>query len=691
MDFLLEIGTEELPARFMEPALRQLKELGEAMLTENRIDFEVVKTCGTPRRLVLYVFNIGERQADLVEEVKGPPRRAAFDEEGRPTRAAEGFARSQGVQVADLVVRETPAGEYVFARKLIPGQPTREVLGEQLPRLITRLSFPKPMRWADGELKFARPIRWLLSLLGEEVVEFALDGLKADRFTYGLRFVSKEPITVRTPGEYLEQMRRAFVIVDQEERKKMIWELAQTAAAQAGGKVLPNRELLEEVTHLVEYPTSLVGSFPPRFLRLPPEVIITPMQEHQRYFPVWNDQGKLLPKFIVFCNGPVRDPDLVREGNEKVLRARLQDAEFFYEEDLKTPLADRVEKLKTIVFLEGLGTVYDKVQRLVALSRYLGEALRLTERQREVAERAALLAKADLLTNMVYEFPELQGIMGAEYAAAGGENKGVCQAIREHYHPRFAGDEPPRTKPGAVVALADKIDNLVGCFGLGLEPTGSQDPYALRRQALGICHIAFSQKFDFSLAALIEQAYRAYRDAEFKAPLAAVQEGLSDFFRARLRSLFLDQGYSYDLVDAALGPTHDRFLVVRARLEALAEMRGTPAFDALLTAYTRAANLARHAAGKEVNPALFAEEEERELYRAWQKIKKDVARLVRKMDFRQALQVGASLVEPIDRYFRGVMVMVEDDALRENRLALLQDIAATLGELGDLGKIVRQQ
>ncbi|MDH7576932.1 MAG: glycine--tRNA ligase subunit beta [Bacillota bacterium] len=689
MDFLLEIGTEELPARFMEPALAQLKELGETMLTENRIGFEAVQTYGTPRRLVLYIFKIGECQADLVEVVKGPPRRAAFDEAGRPTRAAEGFARSQGVAVADLIVRATPAGEYVFAEKRVPGRPAREVLSEQLPGLITGLFFPKPMRWADGELKFARPIRWLLSLLGDEVIDFALDGLKADRFSYGMRFFTKKPVRIEKPETYLEQMRRAFVIVDQAVRKKMIWELAQTAAAGAGGKVLLNEELLEEITHLVEYPAPLCGSFSPRFLRLPPEVIITPMQEHQRYFPVWDEQGRLLPKFIVFCNGPVKDPDLVREGNEKVLRARLQDAEFFYEEDLKTPFEARVEKLKTIVFLEGLGSIYDKVERLVALSRYLGKALNLTEKQRAASERAAFLAKADLVTSMVYEFPELQGIMGAEYARAGGEKKDICQAIREHYQPRFAGDTLPRTKPGAVLALADKIDNLVGCFGMGLEPTGSQDPYALRRQALGICHITLAYKFDFSLADLVAQAYAAYRKPDFKASLSAVQAGLSNFFRARLRNLFLDQGHSYDLVEAALGPAHDRFLAVRARLEALVEMRGTPAFEALLTAYTRAANLARHAGDRKVDPALFTEAEERGLYRAWEKIKKDVVRLARKYDFKQALQAGASLVEPIDHFFGGVMVMVDDQALRENRLALLQDIAVTLGGLGDLGKIVR--
>lgn len=690
MDFLLEIGTEELPARFMEPGLTQMKELGEEMLQANRVSYQIVKTYGTPRRLALYIYKIGAQQTELVEEVKGPPKSVAFDEAGNPTEAALGFARGQGVMVTDLVIRETPVGKYVFARKCYPGRPTREVLAEHIPRLITSLSFPKPMRWADRELKFARPIRWLLSLLDEEIVDFELDGLKSGRITYGARFFVQEPITLQRPEEYFEKLREAFVVVDQTARKKMIWEMAQHTAAQAEGKIQPNQELLKEVTYLLEFPTPFCGSFSVRFLKLPPEVIVTPMQEYQRYFPIWNDRGKLLPKFIGFANGPVADLDLVREGNEKVLRARLQDAEFFYEEDLKTPLEASVEKLKTVVFLEGLGTIYDKVQRLVVLSRYLGSVLKLTENQRLTAERAAFLAKADLATNMVYEFPELQGVVGAEYARVRGERKEVCQAIREHYQPRFSGDEVPETKPGAVVALADKIDNLVGCFALGLGSTGSQDPYALRRQALGICHITLIRKFDFSLSELITQAYRVYGEqVEFKVSLVGVQESLWEFFRIRLRNLFIDQGYAHDIVEAALGPTHDRLSLVRTRLEALAALYDTPEFDALFTAYVRAANLARNTTHIEVDPSLFEEEEEWELYRAWKKIKREVERHVRKEEFQQALLAGAHLSTPVDRFFEGVMVMVEDENLRNNRLALLKDIAITIGQLGNLGKIVR--
>ncbi|MGB9792278.1 MAG: glycine--tRNA ligase subunit beta [Thermacetogeniaceae bacterium] len=689
MDLLLEIGTEELPARLVRSALDQLQESGEEMLKTNRINYQRLRVYSTPRRLVLYAWGIAASQEDLVEEVKGPPKRVAFDEEGKPTKAALGFARSQGVEVTDLVVQQTAAGEYVFARKVVTGRPTREVLSEQIPLLITGLSFPKPMRWGEGDLKFIRPIRWILCLLGEDVVEFELDGIRSGRITYGLRIFTPDAIVIERPEEYFEKLKNALVIVDQEERKAMIWKMAQETAAAVGGVVRPDDDLLEEITNLLEYPTPLCGSFEPRFLKLPVEVIITPMKEHQRYFPVWSKQGRLLPKFIAFANGPVGDKKLVTEGNEKVLRARLRDAEFFYEEDLKTPLEARVERLKGIVFLEGLGTLYDKTERLISLSRYLGDVLKLTPNQRAVAERAAYLAKTDLVTNMVYEFPELQGIMGEAYARASNEKREVGQAIREHYLPRFAGDELPRSKPGAVVSMADKIDSLVGCFALGLEPTGSQDPYALRRQALGICHIVLSHKFDFSLGELIEQAYRNYERAELKLGLSEVKERLGEFFRARLRNLFLDQGYSYDLVEAALGPNHDRIILVHLRLEALAALQGTHEFEPLLTVYTRAANLAKNAGGSEVDPAFFREAEERSLYDAWMRIRREVLRCVNKKDFKNALVAGAALVEPIDRFFANVMVMVEDDVLRNNRLALLKDISVTLGLCGDLGKIVR--
>lgn len=447
--------------------------------------------------------------------------------------------------------------------------------------------------------------------------------------------------------------------------------------------------MLEEITHIVEYPTPLCGSFDARFLKLPPEVVITPMREHQRYFPVWNDNGKLLPKFVAFANGPVSDRRLITAGNEKVLRARLQDAEFFYNEDLKVPLDAKVDDLKKVVFLEGLGTIYEKTERLVKLSRYLCGVFNLTDNQRQTAERAAHLSKADLVSSMVNEFSELQGIMGGAYAQVAGEKKELCLAIREHYQPRFAGDEVPSTKPGAVVALADKIDNLVGCFGLGLEPSGSQDPYALRRQALGICNIALDHNLVFSLDELIAESYRNFTGITFKVDLAEVQDHLGEFFRARQRSLFIESGFSYDVVESVLTSDHDCIATVHRRLEAVVAVRDLPEFESLMTAYTRASNLAKQATDADVNTALFTDEGERCLYQAWAPVKKEIVKASGREAYKDALIAGAQILGPIDRFFTEVMVMVDDQAVRCNRLALLKDIAATFGALADLSKIVK--
>ena len=688
MDFLLEIGTEELPARFAAGAVTQLEELGGEMLHSNRITYQRLAAFVTPRRLALYVWGVGEQQEDLVDAVKGPSRKAAFDEQGHPTRAAEGFARGQGVAVADLVLQSTSAGEYVFAQKRLTGRSAKQVLSELAPQFISSLSFPRPMRWGDREIKFARPIRWLVCLLDGEVLDFEYDLLHSGRLTYGIRNFSQEPVTLDRPEDYFMKLEQAGVMVDQARRREVIWQQAQEAAAAVGGRVLPNESLLDEVTNLVESPTPICGGFDSRFLNLPPEVVITPMEDHQRYFPVWSQSGQLLPRFLAFANGPV-DQALVQAGNEKVLRARLYDAEFFYQEDMKSPLAQKVEKLQQIVFLEGLGTIYDKTQRLLNLARYLGSQLKLSAGQRQDAERAALLAKADLVTSMVYEFPELQGIMGAAYAAVNQERDEVCRAIREHYQPRYAGDDLPGSKPGAVVAIADKIDNLVGCFSMGMEPTGSQDPYALRRQALGICHIVLAHRCDLSLRALIEQVYTEFSQYQAPVSLEDVTGRLEEFFRARLRNIFMDQGYSFDLVEAALGSDSDRIAAVWRRLQVLQTQRHTPEFEALLTAFTRAANLARHATTGSIDPALLTEDAEVGLYQAWSRVKKEIRSLERQDRTEQAMLAAAALLEPIGRFFDGVLVMADDAAVRANRLALLQDIATTLRLFGDLDKIVR--
>lgn len=694
-DFLLEIGTEEIPARFMEPALQQMREKAEALLNELRLDKDEICTYGTPRRLVLYIKGLAEEQRGQRIEVRGPARKAAFDAEGRPTKAAEGFARSQGVRVEDLVVRQIEQGEYVFAVKDEPGRPTVEVLPDFCLRFIRSLSFPKPMRWGYGEMRFARPIRWLLALFGEEVVPFELEGapagdgfLRSGRVTYGHRFLSSGPIEVRDPDHYFRVMRENYVIVDQEERKREIWRQVQETAARYGGRVDEDPELLEENAHLLEYPTALCGTFAEEFLALPEEVIITPMREHQRYFPVRDETGRLLNRFIALRNGDDRYLDIVREGNEKVLRARLSDARFFFEEDLKQPLIAGLEKLKKIVFQEKLGTLYEKVERLERLAAAIFDHLGGGDGgSREDLLRAARLAKADLVTNMVYEFPELQGIMGREYALRQGEKEEVARAIFEHYLPRFADDELPASDMGRILSVADKADTLAGCFAIGIQPTGSQDPYALRRQALGIIHILSSWEKELSLRWLLEQALAGYR--EKVAMVASEEEIISqllEFFRARLRNLLLEEGFAYDTVDAVLAAGFDRLGEVRKRLAAVEEFKKTEACADLHTAYTRANNLAKKAPAEgEVNPSLFQEQAEEELYQAFNLLRQEGDALLQQGAYGEFLARAAAVKPVIDNFFAQVMVMIEDEAVKNNRLRLLREIRDYLARVADPG------
>ncbi|NPV26840.1 MAG: glycine--tRNA ligase subunit beta [Firmicutes bacterium] len=688
-DLLMEIGTEEIPAKFMEPALAQLKSLAERALIEERLSAGEVMTYGTPRRLALYIKELAERQGDLVEEVKGPAKRVAFDEQGQPTKAAQGFARSQGVAVEDLVVKDTGAGEYVFATKRATGSPTEEVLPRLLPALITGLSFPKPMRWGYGELRFARPIRWLVALWGTEVIPFDLEGIKTGRETYGHRFLSQGPLTLKEPVEYLTKLEKAYVIVDQRRRKEMIWAQIQQLAAQHGGWVEPDEELLEEVTHLLEYPTALCGGFSEDYLVLPREVLITTMREHQRYFPVLDSQGNLLPKFITVRNGTADHLSVVQTGNEKVLRARLADAWFFYEEDLKTPLATNVEKLQKIVFQESLGTVYEKVERIRVLVRYLGQKLGLSDEQLADADRAAYLTKADLVTNMVYEFPELQGIMGADYARQNGEKPNVAQAIFEHYLPRHAGDILPASVIGSLVSIADKIDTIVGCFAVGIQPTGSQDPYALRRQALGICHVILNQKLKLSLSDLINTAYSLYEN-KIKAKLTRedVLREVQEFLRQRIRNILMDRGVTYDVADAVLAAGYDDVVWAELRSQGIQVFRSQPNFAALLTAFTRANNLAKNAVTSEVNVNIFAHKVEQALYDVLVAIQEKVQADLEQERIIPALEKIASLQPVIAEFFEGVMVMVEDEQVRNNRLALLKRISDFMGQIADFSKIV---
>lgn len=688
-DLLFELGTEEIPARFMAPALKQMKDLSEAGLKELRLNYTSVNVYGTPRRLALLVNGLAEHQPDLTEEVKGPSIKAAYDGDGNPTKAVLGFARGQGVQVEDLVVKETPAGKYVFASKRNPGQPAETVLPEMLTNIIHKLYFPKPMRWGDSDLKFARPIRWIVALFGTEVLDVTIGDIKADRFSRSHRFLGSGVVELASAQEYITKLNENYCFVDQEERKELIWEQITAVAAENGGKVYKDEKLLEEVTQLLEYPTALCGGFEEKYLALPQEVLITPMREHQRYFPVFKEDGTLLPKFITVRNGLAEHIEIVTAGNEKVLRARLADAEFFYTEDLKKNLADNVAKLETIVFHEKLGTLANKVKRIEKLAHFIGTQLGFSPEELQATSRTAFLAKADLVSNVVYEFPELQGIMGEYYARHAGEEESVAVAIREHYLPRFAGDEVPATKVGMAVSMADKMDSIVGFFGMDIQPTGSQDPYALRRQALGIVHTILERDLTISLKAMVEKSYQLLSEqVDFLNSQEKTREDLLAFFQQRMENVLSDSGVRYDVINAVLVGQLDNLGEAKQKAVALSAFRETEEFRQLITGYKRAANLAKNAVHSRVREDLFSDPAENRLYQEFQKVKKDADSYVQSKDYQKALGMIGELRTVIDDFFTAVMVMVEDEKIKENRLALLKQIADYVKDIADLSQLV---
>ncbi|HHX95210.1 MAG TPA: glycine--tRNA ligase subunit beta [Clostridia bacterium] len=687
-DLLLEIGTEEIPARFMSPALAELKQLAAELLDKERLGFREIKTYGTPRRLVLYVYSLEEVQADIEEEVKGPPTRVAFDSEGNPTKAAQGFARNQGVDVSQLKTGDVGGTSYVFALRREKGKAALEILPQLLPQLIKGLSFPKPMRWGSNEIRFARPIRWIVSLYGNKEVKFTYAGVTAGRSSRGHRFLSSGEITIDNPEEYLKKMEKAYVIVDQNKRKEMIWQQVQETAAAQGGNVQQDDDLLEEVTYLLEYPTALCGSFSKNYLELPEEVLITSMREHQRYFPVFGKDGRMLNKFITVRNGNTEYLDTVREGNEKVLRARLADAQFFFNEDRKTNLADKVDRLKNVVFQEQLGTIYEKCARMQKLVVFLAERLGVGTEVKAAAYRAAFLSKADLVTNMVIEFPELQGIMGYYYSAFDGEREDVSIALREQYLPRFSGDVLPETEAGCLLSIADKIDNIVGCFALGIQPTGSQDPYALRRQALGICHIIARYKFEITFTELFRETYKQYAEkVHFQESYENTEKALAEFFHQRVVNIMEESGFRHDTIQAVLAAGWDNLPDALSRGQALREFRQDPGFEALLTGFTRAAHLAQKAPGGTVDPSLLEDSAETALYSALQDASVKARQYIEKGDYLRALREISHLREPIDTFFDSVMVMVDEEKVRNNRLALLAAVSGFMGSVADLSHV----
>lgn len=695
-DFVLEIGAEEIPARFIPQAMEDLARITSEKLEGARLSPASVKTYATPRRLVVYASGVPERQGDMVREVRGPAARVAFDENGRPTKAAIGFAKSQGVDPSQLVRRATAQGEYVFAVVTGVGLPAGEVLARLVPEIISSMSFPKSMRWGDREFRFVRPIRWILALYGSDVVNLEFEGQTSSRTSYGHRTLGPRTVDVKSAETYVEDLRSAHVIVDPDERRRIIVDQAETLAREAGGRLAMDEELLAEIVNIVEYPTAFLGRFEEEYLKLPKEVIITPMKDHQRYFPVEAADGRLLAVFVGIRNGGRDYLDIVRDGNERVLRARLQDARFFYEEDLKRPLFTRTEELKGIVFQEKLGTVYDKVERVAALVRIVAEEMGLSRPEAEVALKAAWLAKADLVTNMVKEFPELQGIMGRHYAIASGAPEDMAEAVFEHLLPRFFGDEMPKTGAGTALAIADKLDTLAGYFGLGLVPTGSADPFALRRQALGVVTILLEHDLDIDLEKLIDFAIDRYpAEGVFTRSRAEAKAGLVDFFLQRIRGVLLDRGARYDVADAVLSAGALRVPSIMRRAEAVSEVAREEWFGRTVTLYGRVANIVAKAgdAAFELDPDDLAEPAERELYSAYESVRPEVSKVATgasAQGYVTALRALGRLEAPIDTFFTQVMVMAEDPKVRARRLALLRATRDLFLTVADLSKVVVQ-
>jgi glycyl-tRNA synthetase beta chain len=683
-ELLFEIGTEEIPSGYIPPAMEDLRTVAGRLLQEHRLRFSSTRTLATPRRLALVVEGLAERQADARREVVGPTKAVAFDAEGKPTRAAEGFARGQGVPVDRLEVRALDRGEYVVAVQEEKGAPTPEVLLALLPKLVTSLSFPKFMRWGEGTFRFVRPIRWLLCLYGGKVVPVAIEGLKADAKTYGHRFLSPRGVRVRGFQDYLEKLEEKFVIVDPGRRRDLIRKLATEAAAAVKGQAVLDDELVDTVTHLVEFPTVICGSFKREYLELPREVIITPMQKHQRYFPVADAGGNLLPHFVAISNMRAKDMELIRQGNERVLRARLNDAEFFYRDDRKLPLAERVPHLVHLIFQEKLGTMHEKVQRIGRLAARIAD--RVDPACRITAERAAFLCKADLVTTMVKEFPNLQGIMGREYARLSGEPTEVCQAIEEHYLPRFAGDTLARSNAGAVVGLADRLDSIVGCFGVGLMPTGSEDPYALRRAAQGAVQTILHRNFRAPLGAMVEDAREGF-GGRLNQNVEKVRRDVLDFLRGRTQVLLADRGLPADVVESALSAGCDDLVDAARRAEALAVMRREADFGELSVAFKRVVGIVPKGFDRPVDLARLVEGAERALHAQVAALKSEVEALVAAQDYLGALQRIAALKPMVDMFFEEVLVIGPDEGLTQNRFALLKAVWDLFARIADFTKL----
>ena len=674
-DLLFEIGAEEIPAGFMPNILGQLKQLAETKLNDAHLSFESIATYGTPRRLALIVKGLADTSAEISERHKGPSASIAYDADGNATKAAIGFARGKGLDVADLVVEDG----YIYAETKTAGVPAKDIVTDMLPQLITGLNFPKSMHWGNLDAKFVRPVRWLVALLDEEVIPVEFATVKSGNVTRGHRFLGADEITIKNAASYVDTLKENFVMVDQDARRELISKQLHDMAASKNASIVWDDDLLEEINYLVEWPTALCGGFEESYLTLPDAAIITPMKDHQRYFPLVDQDGKLLPMFLTVRNGSDHSIEVVQAGNERVLRARLDDAKFFFNEDRKKPLIDRQDGLTKIVFQEGLGNLADKTERLLKLGRVFGEECGLHEDTAVVLERATELAKTDLTTGMVTEFTELQGVMGKEYALLDGESPEVAEAIFEQYLPRFAGDVLPQTEAGKVLSIIDKVDNIVATFSRGLIPTGSQDPYALRRQTIGILNILLGSEWNISLRPIFKASM------ELLNVLAEKQDELLDqveeFFTLRLKNIFLDREVPHHVIDLLLSNNELSVADAEGLVNALLANRIDENVE-LVQAYTRMYNLVKDVEYTGVNSDLLKEDAEKELFEAASKASEASSAAWEAGDYDAVVAVPA-----INKFFEDVMVMDKDEAIKANRLQLVRLAYSVMAIIGDISAL----
>lgn len=683
-DLLLEIGLEEMPARFVTQSMKQLGEKVSAFLTGLNIGFEDIYTYSTPRRLAVLVKNVSEAQEDINEEAKGPAKKIAQTEDGEWSKAAIGFAKGQGMTADDIYFKEIKGAEYAHVKKFVKGQETATLLSG-LEQVVLSLTFGKNMRWGSSDIRYVRPIKWVAALFGQNVIPFSVASVETGNQTAGHRFLG-EAAVIAEPEAYADTLKKQFVIADPAERRSMILAGLKELEQKNGWSVPVDESLLEEVNNLVEYPTALFGSFNEDFLALPEEVLITSMKEHQRYFPVKSTDGELLPHFITVRNGNDHAIEKVARGNEKVLRARLADADFFYKEDQKTPISDSLQKLGKIVYHEKIGTLSEKVARIRRITARLAELTNETDEVKSLADRAAEICKFDLVTQMVYEFPELQGVMGEKYARQKGEREEVAKAINEHYMPRSADDSVPATKTGALVSIADKLDTITACFAVGIIPTGSQDPYALRRQAAGIVQTMLEQEWEVPLSEVISAAIQeVLADKVGSKTAETLQEEILSFFSLRVKHILQEKGIRHDIIDAVI-----------AKAATLANIKETAAvlmthkedanFKETMEALSRIVNISKKADSEQaVNQDLFENDYEVELYKGFKQLQSEWNEAA-SAEARYGLL--ASLKPSIEHYFDHTMVMSEDEALKQNRLAVMKHVARFILEFAEVTAIL---